>query len=84
MKKPNKNIKPSKEIDGDSYELLMALENGEEFKRSKDYKELMDYSKKLQKTISKKMQGLAFVFRQLIWIISSVWQLLRGCPIKPT
>ncbi len=60
MKKIKKNIKPSKDIDGDSYELLMALENGEEFEQIPDYKEFMEYSKQAAKNYFKKDARVSF------------------------
>lgn len=60
MKKIRKNIKPSREIDGDSYDLLVALENGEELEQIPDYKEFMDKSKKAAANYFKKNERVSF------------------------
>lgn len=59
MKKIKKNIKPSREIDGDSYDILMALENGEEFEQISDYKEFTELSKKAASNYFKKDERLS-------------------------
>ncbi len=59
MKKKIKFEKPSREIDGDSYDLLMSIENGEEFERIPDYEEFMVASKKAAKNYFKKDERLS-------------------------
>ena len=49
MEKKNKFTKPSREIDGDSYDILVALENGEKFEQVPDHKK---FAKKLKKGAS--------------------------------
>lgn len=60
MKKKIKFVKPSHEIDGDSYDLLMAIEEGEEFEQISDYKEFMAVSKKAAKNYFKKDARVSF------------------------
>ena len=60
MKNHNKkpiptDIMPSRELDGDCYDLIMAIENGEfEFERIADYDEFMKISKQAAKNYFKK------------------------------
>jgi len=61
MKKNKRDAMPSREIDGDSYDLLMALENGEEkFEQIPDYKEFMEYSQKAASNYFKKNARVSF------------------------
>ena len=60
MKKKIKFVKPSREIDGDSYDLLMAIENGEEFEQVPDYIEFMAASKRAAKNYFKKDARVSF------------------------
>jgi predicted DNA binding CopG/RHH family protein len=57
--KKNK-IKPSKQIDDDSYELLQALENGEEFEQIEGCEEFISSSKKAAKKYFKKDARVSF------------------------
>lgn len=60
MKKKIKAVKPSREIDGDSYDLLVALENGEEFVQIPNHEEFMEYSKKTAENYFKKNARVSF------------------------
>ena len=66
MKNHNKkpiptDIMPSREIDGDCYDLLMAMENGElEFKRIADHDEFIEISKQAAKNYFKKDARVSF------------------------
>lgn len=59
IRKINKNIKPSRKIDGDSYDLLMALENGEEFVEVEDNEELSKKMRAAARNYFKKNERLS-------------------------
>lgn len=69
MKKNGKTIsrkrkpvftKPSRELDGDSFELLEAMERGEPFKRIKDYDQFAKRSQKMAAQYFKKNARVSF------------------------
>ncbi len=60
MAKKTKTTKPSKEIDGDSYDMLVALESGEEFEQIPDYKEFVKISRKAAQNYFKKDARVSF------------------------
>jgi len=51
---------PSREIDGDSFELLQALERGAPFKRIDDYDEFVAQSRQMAKDYFKKNARVSF------------------------
>lgn len=58
--KKNKTIKPSKQLDGDSFEILEALENGDEFISLADSEKLKKSAKMAAKKHFKKDARVSF------------------------
>ncbi|MEQ1706685.1 MAG: hypothetical protein ABL867_12040, partial [Rickettsiales bacterium] len=60
IKKMQKNIKPSRELDGDCYDMFVAMENGElEFETIPDHKEFIKAARLGAKNYFKKDERLS-------------------------